>query len=49
MEEETEAQAGCGFPNDTQHGQGVAGLEFARLTPKSVFSQGHTVDTFRRT
>lgn len=49
IEKETTAQTGYGFLNDTQPKQGNATFEIVRLTPKSVFSQGHIVNTFRRT
>lgn len=49
IEDETKAQKGCDFPNDTQQRQGIARFESVCLTPKSIFSQGHTVSIFRRT
>lgn len=46
-EEETKAQTGYSVTNGIQQGQGIAGFEFVCLTPKSVSSQGHAVNTFR--
>ena len=46
-EEETKALTGYSFTNGIQQGQGIAGFEFVCLTPKSVSSQGHAVNTFR--
>lgn len=46
-EEETKAQTGYSFTNGIQQEQGIAGFEFVCLSPKSVSSQGHAVNTFR--